>query len=286
MLQAAVFFDGELLHHLGGAGNGHPGNVVARQVQQHHVLGSFLAIEQQCQRQALVGFVLGATLGGAGDRSNLDLAVGNAHARFGRRTKQRATFELEMERVGRRLTVGEPLEHLERIGAAFPGNRPRQHRLEHIAGRDVFSQLHDAIEEGLIGLLGNANTTGARSFGTVIRLLQCQERCCMTVLHCRHGFPWQATRDHLHHAAIFVIPNDIKAENQFDVGLVVRVRPPRPQRLEAIHEIEAKRAVDTNRDRRSLAIPHQPQQSAHWIENRRLAQHVAIARRGIRLWRD
>ena len=72
-----------------GAERGDPADVVAGEVDEHHVLGALLRVLAQLGRQAAVVLVGAAPLAGAGDRPRDHRAVEQLHHRLGRRADDR-----------------------------------------------------------------------------------------------------------------------------------------------------------------------------------------------------
>ena len=60
------------LRHPPGAGQRDAGDVVAGEIDQHHVFGQFLAVEPHLGLHPVVGIGAGAARTGAGDRLDLD----------------------------------------------------------------------------------------------------------------------------------------------------------------------------------------------------------------------
>ena len=82
----AVALDGETVGHCHRAGGGDPSDVVATEVEQHHMFGAFLLVGEEIGGQRLVlGLGLAAPTG-ARDGPDRHLAVTHAHQDFRART--------------------------------------------------------------------------------------------------------------------------------------------------------------------------------------------------------
>ena len=74
--------------HPDGAELAYPADIVASQVDQHHVLGPFLLIGQQLLLDAEIFFFVGRARTRARDGTVLDVALLHAHQQFRRRAHQ------------------------------------------------------------------------------------------------------------------------------------------------------------------------------------------------------
>jgi hypothetical protein len=71
----------------------HAPQIVALQVDQHHVLGPLLGMRVQLARQRSIGLRIRAARSCACDRTRRDQAVAHAHEPFGRRTDDRDAIQ-------------------------------------------------------------------------------------------------------------------------------------------------------------------------------------------------
>ncbi len=147
----AIAFDHELLADLDRARFGHAADIVATQIDQHHVLGAFLRVGQQFGFQCLVQFGRGAARAGAGDRAHSDHAIAQARQNFWRRTNHLGTADIEKIHVRRRIQCTQRAIHIHRARAERHAQALRWHYLEDIAGTHVFLRL---AHHGVIFLAG------------------------------------------------------------------------------------------------------------------------------------
>ena len=137
-----VAFDGERLGHLDAAGLGDAADVVARQVDQHHMLGALLRVGLQLgfERQVLGG--RGAARARARERPDrhLLLAFGGAllaHQDLGRGADDLEIAHVVEVHVGRRVQrTQRAVEAERRLGVAL-GDALADLHLHHVAGGDV-----------------------------------------------------------------------------------------------------------------------------------------------------
>ena len=115
----------------------HPPEVVAAEVDQHHVLGALLLVGQQVLGDRLVLVERRAARARAGDRARRDVAAGDGDQRLGRRADELEVVEVEEVHVGRRVDGAQPAVDRERLDRR--GRRPalRGHDLEGVARVDV-----------------------------------------------------------------------------------------------------------------------------------------------------
>ena len=105
--------------------------VVAAEVDEHHVLGAVLLGGEQPLGVAVAG------RGRAGDRVQARARALELHVRLGRRADQREVAELEQEQVRRGVDPAQRPVDRERRGRRRPLRALREHDLERVAGPDV-----------------------------------------------------------------------------------------------------------------------------------------------------
>ena len=120
--------------------------VVARQVDQHLVLGALLGVGQELGGQALVLLVVAPAPARAGDRDDLAQRAAQGRQALGRRADQRHPGALEVEHVRR--GVHEPQHAVEREWVALEAllEALAEHGLEDLALGDLVPQ---ALDPGL-----------------------------------------------------------------------------------------------------------------------------------------
>ena len=112
--------------------------VVAAEVDEHHVLGAILLGGEQPLGVAL------AARGRAGDRVEARPASLRLHVRLGRRADEREVAELEQEQIRRRVDAPQGAVDGERRRRRRPLGPLREHDLERVAAADVLLRLLDA----------------------------------------------------------------------------------------------------------------------------------------------
>ena len=132
----AVTLDRSERTHFDRSRRRHPAEVVAREVDQHHVLGVLLRVgEQFCfERGVLRG--IRAARPRAGDRTQLRVSAVELDQRLGRGADDHPLAELAVIHVGRRVEQPQRAIGLEGIEIAAPREAHRQHELVHVARGD------------------------------------------------------------------------------------------------------------------------------------------------------
>ena len=98
-----------------------PADVVAGEVDEHHVLGALLRVLDELGRQAPVVLLGAAAAAGAGDRTADHAAVEHLHHRLGRRADERRLGMAQEVHVRRRVHLAQHAVHVERVDAARRG---------------------------------------------------------------------------------------------------------------------------------------------------------------------
>ncbi len=133
----AVHLERHQLVGMHGAELGDTADVVAGEVDQHHVLGAFFGMLDQLGREAAIVLVGGAALASAGDRAADHLAVEQLHHRFRRRPDDRDLGMPQEVHVGAGVDLTQHAIHVERVGLEFDVVALSQHDLEDVALQDV-----------------------------------------------------------------------------------------------------------------------------------------------------
>ena len=126
-----AFYLEELLD-LDGARHADTREIVAAEVDEHHVLGSILL---GCEQP--LGIAV-ASLGRAGDRVDAGAASLALDERLGRRSDQREPVELEQEEIRGRVDTTQRAVELQRRRRGGSLGALREHDLERVARADVF----------------------------------------------------------------------------------------------------------------------------------------------------
>ena len=126
-----------------GAGLADAREVVAAEVDEHHVLGPVLLGREQPLDVAL------GRLGRAGDRAEARAAVLAGHEPLRRRADERDPVELEQEEVRRRVDAAQGAVDVEGRGRRRPLGALRRHALEDVAGDDVLLDVLDHLDVAL-----------------------------------------------------------------------------------------------------------------------------------------
>ena len=116
---------------------GDPADVVAGEVDEHHVLGPFLRVLGELGGHPAVVLLGRPTPAGAGDRARDHPTVEQLHHRLGRRPDDRQLRMAHEVHVRRRVDLAEHAVHVERIGVEVEVVALGQHDLEDVAGDDV-----------------------------------------------------------------------------------------------------------------------------------------------------
>jgi hypothetical protein len=125
--------------------------IVARQVDEHDVLGVFLGIGQQLFLQQAVVDGVATARSSARDRTHRCATARQLHQRFGRRADDGRVAELAEVHIRRGIQQPQRAIRLERLQLAQTREAHRQHQLIHIAGRDVFLHATHALDELCFG---------------------------------------------------------------------------------------------------------------------------------------
>ena len=112
-------------------------DVVAGEVDEHHVLGDLLRMLAQLGAEAAVVFVGRAPPPCAGDRPRDDTAVEQLHHRLGRRADDRHLGVAHEVHVRARVHLPQHAVHVEGLGLEVEVEALREHDLEDVAGEDV-----------------------------------------------------------------------------------------------------------------------------------------------------
>ena len=130
-----------------GAGAAHARQVVAPEIDEHHMLRAVLLGRAEALDVSL------GRLGRACDRAEACLAVLAGDETLGRRADEGEPVELEQEQVGRRVDAAEGAIDLERAGRRRTLRALRRHALEHVALHDVLlDRAHHLQVAGALGM--------------------------------------------------------------------------------------------------------------------------------------
>ncbi len=148
----AVFLDAAIRLHVHAARGGHTTQVVAREIDEHHVLRILFRIGEQSRLTLGVDLLVRRARQRAGDGAQLRMSLIELHERFGRRADDRHVAERTVVHVRRRIDEAERAIDLERMQVVLAAELDGEHELINIAGGDVF--LH-ALHAGHV--LGGAH---------------------------------------------------------------------------------------------------------------------------------
>ena len=138
-----------------GAGPRDAADVVAAEVDQHHVLGALLQVAEQLSLQPRVFSRVRAAAARAGQRPGLDAPALDLHELLGRSAHHVAVApEGEEEHVRRRIDRAQAAVHVERAGREVLAKTLRDHDLECIARQDVLARRIDHGVELALGHVG------------------------------------------------------------------------------------------------------------------------------------
>ena len=138
----------------------HAAEVVAAEVDEHHVLGALLLVGEQVGGDLAVLVGVAAARARAGDRARRDVAAGDGHERLGRGADDLEVLEVQEVHVRRRVDRAQPAVDRERLDRRRRRPALRGHDLEGVAGVHVLDDPGDHRLERL-----------ARHVGLELRLL-------------------------------------------------------------------------------------------------------------------
>ena len=122
-----------------------PADVVAGQIDEHHVLGTLLRVLAELCRESPIVLLAPSAVAGPGDRSDDHASVEHLHHRLGRGADQRRLGVANDVHVGRRVHLAEDSIHVERVERALDVETLREDDLERVTGEDVLARDLDGI---------------------------------------------------------------------------------------------------------------------------------------------
>ena len=142
-----VGLDGHERLDLDGAVLADAPEVVAAEVDEHHVLGALLLVRQQVGGDRDVGVGVGPARPRAGDRAGRGAAAGDGDERLGRGADDLEVLEVEEVHVGRRVDRPQAAVDRERLDRARRRPALARHDLEGVAGVHVLDDAgHHRLE--------------------------------------------------------------------------------------------------------------------------------------------
>ena len=156
-----VGLDGHERLDLDGAVLADAAEVVAAEVDEHHVLGALLLVGEQVGGDRDVGVGVGPARAGAGDRARRGGAAGDRHERLGRGADDLEVLEVEEVHVGRRVDRAQPAVDRERLDRARRAPALARDDLEGVAGVHVLDDPGDHRLERLARHVGLELRLGA-----------------------------------------------------------------------------------------------------------------------------
>ena len=166
MHDVAVAFDAEHGRELDGAGPGDPADVVAAEVDEHHVLRHVLGVVAQLGLESDVLVVRAAPATGAGERTIDDsLAPGlvrlDADEDLGARPDELRPLALQVEHIRRRVDHPQRPVHVERVHLAGQLEPLAGHDLKRVAGGDVtLDRFHGSLISAFAEAAGRQRRRG------------------------------------------------------------------------------------------------------------------------------
>ena len=122
-----------------------PADVVAREVDEHHVLGALLRVLRELGGHAAVVGLGATTAAGARDRAADHAAVEQLHHRLGRGADQRRLGMAHEVHVRRRVHLAQHAVDVERVDGVHDVVALREHDLEDVAREDVLARGFDRV---------------------------------------------------------------------------------------------------------------------------------------------
>ena len=144
-----VALEPHVLRHAHAAVLADAADVVAPEIDEHHVLGALLLVALQLVGEAQILLLGAAARPRAGDRMGLDVLPFDAHQHLGRRADDGEAAHADEIHVGRRIDVAQRAVDRERLGLDVRLEPLRQHRLVDVAGGDALLDRADAGLERL-----------------------------------------------------------------------------------------------------------------------------------------
>ncbi len=141
----AIALDGHHLVDPLGTKAHDPADVVAREVDEHHVLGELLRVLHELCLEPAVLLLVRAAPAGSRDRAGHDTTVEELDHRLRGRSDDRDAPLAEEEHVRARVHLPEHPVDLERVAAQLEIEALRQHDLERVACADVFLGGVDSV---------------------------------------------------------------------------------------------------------------------------------------------
>ena len=294
MHHVAVVLDRHEALDLDGPVLAHPPEVVAAEVDEHHVLGSLLGIGEQLfgDPAVLVGVLTARAR--ARDRARRDPPAGDRDQRLRARAGDLEIAEVEEVHVRARIHRAQPAVDRERLDRNRPGPALRRHHLERVPGVDVLDDPRD------VGLeLLPAHVRVQRRHGPVVSRRSRRPRD-------RPGQPPANLGDRLLGARVrgveIVVAVDVRdhrdrvlevierdqrvGQHQREVGQPDRIRVGRAERLNRADQVVGEQAHRATGERRQVGQGRDPQAAELGLGERvrialvaeRPAQHLARAK--------
>ena len=120
-------------------------DVVAGEIDEHHVLGTLLRVLAELGRESAVVLLGPAAAARPGDRPDDHATVEHLHHRLGRRADERHLGVAHEVHVRRRVHLAQHAVHVERVERALEVEALREHDLEDVAGEDVLARDLDRV---------------------------------------------------------------------------------------------------------------------------------------------
>ena len=134
-----VALDVQRLRDLHRARLGHPADVVAAEVEQHHVLRPLLLVAPQVLLEPGILLLVCAARPGTGYWVDGDLAVDDLDEQLRGRPDDLEAVEVKIVHVRRRVDGPEGPVYLERVRCGWARHALRHDRLDHVSGDDVLA---------------------------------------------------------------------------------------------------------------------------------------------------
>ncbi len=148
-----VAFERHVLRHAHGSELANASEIVASEIDEHHVFGALLLVAFQFFGEPQILVVVGAARSRAGDRDAFRRAAFDADQHLRRRADDRQRAHAHEIHVRRRVHVAERAVDGERIGGDVGFEALRQDGLVDVAGSDVLLDRADSSLEDVAGLV-------------------------------------------------------------------------------------------------------------------------------------
>ena len=150
-----------------------PAQIVASQIDQHHVFCIFFRISQQSFGQGFIGFLVSASASSTGNRVDGRFSIFNFAVSLGRRTENTESTEIKVEQVRRRIDASQGTVEGEVIAFVALDETTGKYNLEYISSFTVSDTFTDVGFVLFIGQGAGSFTDYPEVVGRIVPVLDC-----------------------------------------------------------------------------------------------------------------